>query len=236
MSWAIVRSAGISMPETVRPAGGGDRPDVHRAEQPVGDRLVAVGVGVVHPDRRLGRREAVRERLAAADEVLGDRRDAVLVVGQVDAVPVDVGADRQLVGELDLDGVADGEVDARAGDLAVVGPRLDERCRATTSQSTIDVVSSKCLVPSARIVGSSGWLPRPAVSAGKARTDSIIAWSIATPSSGVIAVSRRARRRVMPIAAASSTAPAGAVAAPSPIVSGVSMPDSTWPAMSQNSV
>ena len=41
-------------------------------------------------------------------------------------MPVDVGADRQLVGELDLHLVADVEVDARAGHHAVVGPRLDD--------------------------------------------------------------------------------------------------------------
>ena len=41
------------MPEIVRPAGSGDVADVHRAEQAVGDGLLAVGVGVVHADRRL---------------------------------------------------------------------------------------------------------------------------------------------------------------------------------------
>ena len=95
-----------------------------------------------------------------------------------------------------------------------------------TSQSTIDAVSSKCLVPSGMIVGSSGWLPRPSVSAGKARIDSIIAWSMARPSSGVIAACSSA---VMPIASASPPA----VAASSEIVSPVDIPDSRWPAMSQ---
>ena len=45
-------------------------------------------------------------------------------------MPVDVGADRQLVGQLDLDVVADVEVDPRAGHHPVVGPRLNDLARA----------------------------------------------------------------------------------------------------------
>ena len=110
------------------PSAGGQRhvADVEHAEQPVGDGLVGVGVGVVHADRRLGDGELVGVGLAAGDDLLGDRRHAVLVVGDVDAVPVDVGADRQLVRQLDLHTVADLDVDPRAGHHAVVRPRLDD--------------------------------------------------------------------------------------------------------------
>ena len=116
----------MSMPDTVSTGGRRDVADVHRAEQPVRDALVGVGVGVVHADGRFGDGEAVGVRLAAGHEVLGDRGDAVLVVGDVDAVPVDVGADRELVGDLDLDLVADVEIDARSGDHPVVRPGLHD--------------------------------------------------------------------------------------------------------------
>ena len=74
--------------------------------------------------------EPVGVGLSGGDQLLGERGDAVLAVGDVDAVPVDVGPERQLVGDLDLDLVADVEVDAGSGHHPVVGPRLDDLARA----------------------------------------------------------------------------------------------------------
>ena len=89
----------------------------------------------------------------------------------------------------------------------------------------MDAVSSNRLVPSASTVGASGWFPVPSVSAGKARIDSVIAWSMAAPCSGVMAACSSAD---MPIAAAPSPAP-------SPMVRLVVMPESSCPAISQYS-
>ena len=77
-------------------------------------------------DGRLLNAEPVGVGLARGDQLLGDRGDAVLVVGHVDAVPVDVSSERQFVGHLDLDLVADLEIDPWTGHHPVVGPGLDD--------------------------------------------------------------------------------------------------------------
>ena len=87
----------------------------------------------------------------------------------------------------------------------------------STSHGSIEAVSSKRLVPSGRISGSSTWLPMPSVSAGKARIESTIAWSSASQSVSL--------PRSWP--ATSTSSPASAT------VKVVSMPDERWPGMSQ---
>ncbi len=99
-----------------------------------------------------------------------------------------------------------------------------------TSQSMIDAVRSKCLVPSARTVGASGWLPSPLVAAGKAAIESIIALSISAPSAVVMAAWSAALMSI------DSALPADAAVAVSLMVRRVFMPASTCPAMLQYSV
>jgi hypothetical protein len=112
------------------------------------------------------------------DRVLGVGGDPVHVVRGGDAVPVDIGAERGEVGDVDLELVAHVDLDPGSGDLAVVGPP-STNLPGSTSHSITSAVNSKTLVPSALIsTGSSGWLPLSSVSAGKASIDSIIAMSI----------------------------------------------------------
>ena len=84
-----------------------------------------MGVGVVHRHRLLVGGERVGERRAGFDEGLGERSDAVVGVVDVDAVPVDVGGDGQVVLDPHLHLVPDVEVHHRGRDHAVEGPRLD---------------------------------------------------------------------------------------------------------------
>lgn len=78
-------------------------------------RMEEVGAGV-------RRGELVNERPARPDRLLGDARDAVHVVAQGNAVPVDAGVVRQVVRELDPEQVAGPGVELRPRNGLAVGP------------------------------------------------------------------------------------------------------------------
>ena len=153
------------MPETVWPAGSGTSPTYIVPNRPLGTASWPWAWAWYMPIAGSVTVNSVGVGLAGGDEVLGDRGHAVLVVGDVDAVPVDVGADRQLVGELDLDPVADLEVDARAGDHPVVRPRLDDLAGADlpVDDATPSARSASCrrAAPRGRAAGCRAPRSRP---------------------------------------------------------------------------
>ena len=97
--------------------------DLERAVEALAD-LVTVPVAVV-PVRAGGHgHELVGHRPAGLDRLLGDAGDAVHLVGQHHAVPVDGGALREVVGKHHPDLVALDDPDRRPGNGAVEGEGL----------------------------------------------------------------------------------------------------------------
>src|SRR4029453_5664244 len=152
-SWVTLRSAGTSCPLTVWPAGRARSPTKMVPSIPLGTWswpwwwawYMATagwsatnsygndspgspgggGGGVVHGHGGVVGDELVRERLPRFDERLGDGRDAVHGVVDVDAVEVQVGAHRELVVQHDAHAGTDVDPDLRPGHGAVVGPGVD---------------------------------------------------------------------------------------------------------------
>jgi hypothetical protein len=98
---------------------------------------------------------------------------------------VDVGHDRQVVGQLNLHPVAHVELEHRTGHGAVAGPRLDDLARRD-----LPVGDGGGEFEPLGAVGQDleleGRLPRPSVAAGKSANDASIFSSRAAPCSGVI--------------------------------------------------
>jgi hypothetical protein len=105
------------------------RVDLHDPVQAL--RLLGQRVVVRVVEERAGRLglELVGERLARVDDRLGHVRHAVLAVREHRAVDVDDRRLGQLVLEHDLQVVALGHAEQRAGDHAVVRPGVDELAR-----------------------------------------------------------------------------------------------------------
>jgi len=99
--------------------------DDERAEQAALDLLARAQVRVEPEGARVLRRELVGESRTGLDRGLRDPRDAVHLVRHADAVPVDGGRLRQLVGEAHAQRVAEPDAQGGAGDLAVVRPGVE---------------------------------------------------------------------------------------------------------------
>src|SRR5439155_26077487 len=96
---------------------------------------------------------------------------------------------------------------------------------ASTSHLTILAVSSNCLVPSARMVGASGWAPTPVVFCGNALIERAIAASISSDDIGMVdgvAVAVDAAAAVPPVAFTTCSV--------------AFMPDCSWPGTWQTTV
>ena len=91
----------------------------HHAERELRHLVV---MRVVHVGAVLAQHELVFERLARRDDLLRQAAHAVHAVGQQEAVPVDRGAFRQPVGDVDAHPVALDRLDRRPVDRAVVAP------------------------------------------------------------------------------------------------------------------
>ena len=114
-----------------------------------------------------------------------NRGHSVLAVRHVDAVPVDISANRQFVRDRHLDRVAHFEVNPRTWHHPVLGPRLHDL--AGRDLPVDDRRGQlKMLGPVGEDLGLQRLIAMAAVSAGNANTDSVIAASWAAPSAGVI--------------------------------------------------
>ena len=103
--------------------------DRDRAKHSIDDLYLRVVMRVIHADGIVGSHELIGEGFAWLDEVLGIRGDAILIVGRMHTVPVDIGAEGQVVEKPDLDFVVSVELDLGCGHDFVVGPGLHELAR-----------------------------------------------------------------------------------------------------------
>ena len=82
------------------------------------------GVGMVEVGATVGDFKNIGERLARFNGVLGHAGHTVGCVVECDAMPVDGGALRQFIGDIDLEDVAGGGLNGRIPGVRDVSPRL----------------------------------------------------------------------------------------------------------------
>ena len=97
-----------------------------RPEQALGQLFKDIRVGVIHPGPRFRSDKLIGPRSAGFNVWLRYPRDPVLVVGDLQTVPMDGRGLGQVVGEVDPDLVALLDPDLGARVLAIVAPDLNE--------------------------------------------------------------------------------------------------------------
>ena len=89
------------------------------------DHFLHGAMGVIEESAFLMNDEFVGVRFAGSNGLLADERNAVLLDGNFQAVPVHGGAFRKRVFDVDADAIALGDLNGGPGTRAVIAPGID---------------------------------------------------------------------------------------------------------------